>query len=226
MLKLLIICNQPETAAQYRLAAEKLGADCKVAADVREMKQIMRGRPFHGLILDVLTAVRASLNDKITLQEVSEIYPTLRVRWDAEAGRIRGIFIGRRIDKRNPLGDFIDTYCSTRPARICRENPRYRIHFNVLLSKEQTCCETTAERVVSLDISRGGCFFISTRDWQDTGAAWVRFLDISDPTPVKVTIRRRCHWGKTLQMPGIGVEFCEIDAKQLEEICQHIDKSR
>jgi hypothetical protein len=221
MTKVLIIASDPETAALYRSAVEKLGADCEVAASFAEMKQKMRNVPFNGVILDVLTAVRAPHTDKIDIQHISDVYPTLRVRWDAQAREIRGIVIGKLINKENPLGSFLDQFCRTHPARICRINKRHPIHFNVLLSKNETFTEDHTEKTTTLDISKGGCFLISNQGWQDCGVAWVRFLELSDPTPIPVVIRRWRPWGQAMLVPGIGVEYKRISPAQLEEISRH-----
>lgn len=221
MTNVLIIASNPQTAALYRMAAEKLGAKCEVALNIKEMKQQIRRTPFNGLLLDVLTAVRASFSDKIDIQNIAEVYPTLRVRWDASAGEIRGLVIGNSIDKEAPLRDFLNKFCHARPARICRMHKRYPLNFNVLLSKDRNFSEELAEKTVTLDISLGGCFVYSTQCWQDTEFAWLRFLEISDANPVQVAIRRFCPWGKTMNIPGIGVEFTQIKPGQREDICRH-----
>ena len=224
MINVLIIASDPQTAALYRVAAEKLGAKCEVAINIEEMKQQIRRVPFNGLLLDVLTAVRASLSDKIDIQSIAEVYPTLRVRWDASAGELRGLVIGSLIDKEDPLRDFLNNFCHSRPARICRMNKRYSLNFNVLLSKDENFSEDQAEKTVTLDISQGGCFLISTQCWQDTEFAWLRFLEISDAEPVQVVIRRYCPWGKTMNFSGIGVEFSQIKPGQLEDICKYFKR--
>jgi hypothetical protein len=224
MTKVLIIAGDPATANHYRMAVEELGAECEIASNITEMKQKMRKMPFNGMILDVLTAVRSSLKDKINIQNIAEVYPILRVRWDATAGELRGLVIGNLINKENPLKDFLDKFCHSRSARIFRMNKRYPVHFNVLASKDKNCAGNQTEKTVTLDISKGGCFLISTQCWQGVDYAWLRFLEISDPTPIQVVIRRHCNWGRTMHIPGIGCEFSLIKSKQLEEICGHFRK--
>lgn len=224
MIKVLIIASDPTTADRYRTAVENLGAECEVAGNIADMKLQMSKMPFNGLILDVLTAVRSSLKDKIDIQSISEAYPILRVRWDANAGEIRGLVIGNLINKENPLQDFLNKFCHSRPARTCRMNKRYPIHFNVLLSKDVNFAADQTEKTVTLDISQGGCFLISTQSWQDTEYAWIRFLEVSDPTPIQLIIRRHCAWGKTMSLPGIGTEFSQIKPNQLEDICGYFNR--
>ena len=224
MVRVLIIASDPATADLYRTAVEKLGAECEIAGDMAEMKLQMSKKPFNGLILDVLTAVRSSLKDKVDIQSISEVYPVLRVRWDSKAGEIRGLVIGNLINKESPLQDFLNKFCHSRPARICRMNKRYPVHFNVLLSKDINFAADQTEKTVTLDISQGGCFLISTQSWQEAEYAWIRFLEISDPTPVQILIRRHSDWGKTMNIPGIGTEFSQIKPNQLEDICGYFKR--
>ena len=221
MNKVLIISTNAKATEAYRKAVSTLGSECEVAKSIEEMQQILRNRPFNGLILDVLTAVRAPHKDKPTIQRFSEIYPTFRARWDEKNHKIRGMVLGRSLDKADPLGAFLEMFCRHRPARVCRVTPRYRIHFNVLLSRDANCAEAQAEKTVTLDISRGGCFLISNQDWQGTKTAWVRFRDIPRIPPVQVEIRHFCAWGHAMQVPGIGVEFQQMDPLHLETICRH-----
>lgn len=224
MERVLIISENPDMAQIYRDAVSKLGWEYEVIGHIKTLKQVIGSRPFNGMVLDVLTAVRGSFRDKIDIQHLSDIYPTLRVRWDDKTGKIRGMVIGKTIDKDNPLEDFLDNFCRNRSARICRENPRYRLHFNALLGRRETCSGDQTEKTVTLDISRGGCFLISNQDWEGVERAWIRFLDIADPSPVRVTVRRRCGWGQSMRIPGIGVEFDDIRPEQLEEISRHFKK--
>lgn len=218
MPRLLIVSGTPETAAHYRTAMEQRGAACEMTHSVADMFEILLRIPFNGLVLDVPTAIKATEKEKALLQDLSDVYPTLRVRWDARAGQIRGLLLGQTLNGADPVGDFMDRFCRSRPARTCRKNKRYQLHFNALLSSEETVREGRAEKVFTVDISEGGCYLFSSRSWENRDVAWVRFIELSDPTPIRLEVRRCVRWGEGLQIPGIGAQFSEIPPGQLQEL--------
>jgi hypothetical protein len=222
MIKVLVLAGTSETRQIFLTALDKLGVPCDVAFSVSEMRRKLLHTPFNGVILDVLTVVRASQKEKLFIQEISELYPTLRVRWDSQTRRIRGLVFGRSLDRDDPVGDFLEKHCRPWPARMCREDKRLPLHFNALLSRNREFREEEVEKSVTLDLSEGGCFLISGRSWQRGEFLWVRFLELTDPAPIGAEIRR-CHpWGEGMQIPGIGVQFGEIDPGQLQEIRRYL----
>jgi hypothetical protein len=222
MIKVLVLAGNPETLPLVRSALEELGARHEVCHTVSEMRQKLHRVPFNGLILDVLALVRTSQQDKLFIQEISELYPTLRMRWDSRARCIRGLVFGTPLDREEPVRDFLEKCCRSWPARIYREGKRLPLHFNALLSRNEDFREKGQEKTVTLDLSEDGCFLITTQAWQKEEVAWVRFVELADPTPIQVEIRRYRPWGKGLQIPGIGVKFKEILPGQLQEIRRYL----
>jgi hypothetical protein len=222
MIKVLVLAGTPEIRQIFLRALENLGAPCDVAFSVSEMRRKLLHTPFNGVILDVLTIVRASQKEKLIIQEISELYPTLRVRWDSRARRIRGLVLGRSLDRDDPVGDFLEKCCRFWPARTCREDRRLPLHFNALLSRDGEFREEEIEKTVTLDLSEGGCFLISGRSWQNGELVWVRFLELADPAPIPAEIRRCRPWGEGMEIPGIGVRFGEIRPGQLREIRRYL----
>jgi hypothetical protein len=226
MNRVLILDSHPQTLAIYRRALEELGANCETAENFTELKQKLLQVPFNGVVIDVLTAVRANPEEKRLLQEIVEVYPTLRVRWDAGAGRIRGLVFGKSLAGDHPLHYFLKHLCRNHPARSFRASKRYLLHFNALLWRDSACRPDQSERSLTLDISLGGCFLVTFDDqWQNQQHAWLQLLELSDPTPIEVIIRRFSPWGKNPTIPGLGVEFLQLGPGQAEELRQHFPKT-
>jgi hypothetical protein len=204
---ILIVAARPEHAAVYRKALMRRNASCETAQDIADMHRRVLRTPFNGLMLDVYTTMKASQEEKTIIQETTEIYPTMRVRWDVGAHQIRGLVLGQTLDHEDPLGDFLDRFCRCRPARICRGSKRHAIHCNVLLSRRADFRANDVEKTVTLDISEGGCFLITSETWHDGETAWLRFVDLCDAAPVQAEVRRHLPWGQGLSIPGIGVKF-------------------
>jgi hypothetical protein len=222
MIKILVLAGSPETRQSFLTALENLDLPFDVAFSVSEMRQKLLHTPFNGVILDVLTMVRASQKEKLFIQEISELYPTLRVRWDSRSERIRGLVFGRSLDGDDLVGDFLEKCCRPWPARTCREDRRLPLHFNALLSSDREFRKEDVEKTVTLDLSEGGCFLISGRSWQKGNLLWVRFRELTDPAPIRAEIRRYRPWGEGMVIPGIGIRFEEIRPGQLQEIRRHL----
>jgi Tfp pilus assembly protein PilZ len=92
------------------------------------------------------------------------------------------------------------------------------VHFNVLLSNDESMDEKKLERTVMINISKGGCFLFSGRDWSDTSKAWLIINELTDKTPIEGDIRWSVEWGKQMTIPGIGLSFKHIKSSQLEEL--------
>lgn len=225
MSHVLILDSHPQTLAIYRQALEELGANCETAGNFTELKQKLLQLPFNGVVIDVLTAVRANPEEKHLLQEIAEAYPTLRVRWDAGAGMIRGLVFGKSLAGDHPLRYFLEQLCRNHPPRTFRTSRRHAIHLNVLLSRDGGFRPDQSERSVTLDISLGGCFLVTFDDrWENQQHAWLQLLELSDPTPIEIIIRRVSPWGKNPTIPGLGVEFLQLRPGQAEELRQRFQK--
>ena len=220
MIKLLLLSSNSEAVSACQQTLEERGANCAWAGDVVDMHRQLVSTPFNGLILDVLTTARIAQKDRALVQEVSEYYPTLLLRWNKASQKVRGLVFGEILDKEDPLGDFVERFCQAERALTFRENRRYDIHFNVLLSPEQDFSGELVERTVTLDLSRGGCFIISSRDWKNINQAWIRILELSDPTPIRVQLCSRVPWGEQTRIPGIGIKFIDLQPTQQQEIYQ------
>ena len=44
--------------------------------------------------------------------------------------------------------------------------------------------------------------------------------ELDDSKPILSEVKWNKEWGKTMQLPGIGVKFENIDGAQLKEICE------
>jgi Tfp pilus assembly protein PilZ len=223
MIKLLLLSSNPEAVSACQKAFEALGVYCSWASSVANMHQQLVSTPFNGLLLDVLTTARLSPKDRVLVQEVSEYYPTLLMRWNTAAQKVRGLVFGEILDKDDPLGDFVTRFCRPERSLVYRENKRYDIHFNVLLSSDKGFSKELVEKTVTLDLSRGGCFIISSRNWQNIDYAWIRLLELTDPSPIQVQLCRYVPWGEQARISGIGVKFMDLPPDQQQEIHRHCE---
>jgi Tfp pilus assembly protein PilZ len=212
---ILIVAAHSEHAEIYRKAVKRAGTSCDVAHSIDDMHEKMCRTAYNGVLLDVFTTVKASPREKILIQEISDAYPSMRVRWDVRKRQVCGLVLGKTLDRDDPVGDFVDRFCRCHPARKCRGSKRYPLHFNVLLSRQRDS-QNDLEKTVTLDISEGGCFLITSQAWQDGENVWLRFADLCDGTPVQAEVCRHQPWGESLCVPGIGVKFMQMPPTLLQ----------
>lgn len=223
MIKLLLLSSNPEAVSACRKTLQSLGIECEWTSKVSDMRRWLVGTPFNGLIFDVLTAARTSPVERALLQEFSDYYPTLMMRWNSASRKVRGLVFGEILDKEDPLGDFVGRFCQPDRALVYRKTKRFNIHLNVLLSPKDEFTEQQVEKTVTLNLSRGGCFIISSRNWQHVEHAWIRLPDLADPTPIGVEVCQYLPWGEQKQIPGIGVKFTELQPDQqraVDDLCE------
>ncbi|OEU77516.1 MAG: hypothetical protein BA869_12390 [Desulfuromonadales bacterium C00003107] len=223
MIKVLLLSDNTEAVSACQKALAALGVGCAWAGSVADMHRQLVSTPFNGLILDVLTTAKTSQKEKTLIQEVSEYYPSLLMRWNTATQKARGLVYGEILDKEDPLGDFITRFCRPERALVYRENKRYDIHFNALLSLDKGLSKELVEKTVTLDLSRGGCFIISSRNWQNIDHAWLRLLELRDPSPIRVQLCCYVPWGAQARIPGIGVKFIDLQPSQQQEIHRHCE---
>jgi hypothetical protein len=223
MIKVIILADTPQTLSIFGTALDNLGIHYEKAESVLKMRKKMQTAPFNGVILDVLTTIKAAPQEKIIIQEISELYPTLRLRWDSRNHCFRGLIIGETLDQKHPISDFLQRFCYSTPERVFRQHKRLPIHFNVLISQDEEFSENKTEKSVTLDISGGGCFLFSTRNWEKIDVAWVRFLDFSEKGPYRVQICRFLPWGRGKFFPGIGVKFVDLTPDQIKELGRQLN---
>jgi Tfp pilus assembly protein PilZ len=169
--------------------------------------------PLNGVILEVGRLLRSSRHEQEVLREYLKPFPVLRVnvqRGD-EGATLR------------PLGSmeqFLTTVCPEFLARTVRGGVRIRLHLPVLVADVADQEFARATPTYSLDVSQGGMFLFSARDW--SGTDWVRlecpFLD--DDTPFMGHIRWRKPWGGLFEPSGIGLMFMDMSDAQHAELCE------
>lgn len=225
MIKLLLLSDNTEAVSACQKAFKQIDVCCEWVDNIENMNQRLVRGPYNGLVLDVLATAKFSPKDKAFIQEVSEYYPTLMVRWNTAVQKIGGLVFGEILDKEDPLGDFVKRFCRSDRALIFRENKRYDIHLNVLLSPDQKFSMERVEKTATLDLSRGGCFIISSHNWNNIDYAWIRLLELDDSSPIRVELCSYVPWGKQTRIPGIGTKFIDLQPNQRQEIYQYCDDS-
>jgi hypothetical protein len=216
--KLLLVVQDLNARTEYQRALESLEVQFDTVENLTELHGALLEAPYNGLLLDVSVMARASRSDKALVGDLLDLFPVVRLSWDAHANEIRSLFFGQTGGDPVELEDFVQQHCQAFNARCIRRHVRRAVHLNILVAQSDDLSEVAAQRTNSLDISVSGCFLYSTADWQDSRTAWLQISELADSTPIAADIRWHTPWGTAKRLPGIGLEFRQLTSGQLEEI--------
>ena len=223
MMKLVLICKEGEARQAYLNEIDAIGVDVDVVSSCSEFLNTKAMNSYQGLMVDLVTQMKMSGEEKSIAKDMLEFYPTLQLKWDAQSGSIRNISCGKRatsdtIDEFISIREFISRECQAFEARAIRQSMRKMVHFNVLLSTDEIMDEKNMERTITINMSKSGCFMFSGRVWRKHLTVWFIMHDLKDKTPVSGDIRWSVEWGKRRVIPGIGIRFKQIKPSQMEEL--------
>lgn len=60
----------------------------------------------------------------------------------------------------------------------------------------------------------------SCQDWSNISDIWVVVQELDDKTPIPGEIRWRQPWGKSMAIPGIGIQVKELTAGQKAQLVE------
>lgn len=157
-----------------------------------ELRVTLETVPVCGILLELATAVRASAHDKQETAEMLELYPFVKFRVLGAEVRIAA----------DTLPGFVER-CRQFEPRTIRRSVRQVRYLAVYLSADDTF--TDAEKVVTADVSVGGCFVYTVREWETGSRVWLKFPGNEVVACGKVCSSRP--WGNNKFLPGIGIQL-------------------
>lgn len=223
MAKLLLYVHDSDIEKIYLDLANASGMDCDVVHSFDEFYAQDSGVSYCGLLVDIVSSIRASQFDRESLKSLMDVYPSMRLRWDSAGGDIRTLMTGAGVGQKISLEQFFTRYCRLFFARPVRSSRRRVINCNVLSSVYVEMPEETTTRTVTSDISVGGCFLYSSNCLTSGTILWIRFIDLVDNSPIQVEVVWCREWGKTMSLPGVGVKFVSIKDGQRQELAALVD---
>ena len=175
---------------------------------------------YNGLIIDILTLVRCSKEEKVIAYECINFYPVLRVKWEAKHKKIKLSPLEQTFspDMESALRFFIESRCKSFPARSLRRQKRRPLNLNLLYCSDSSFPVQDTHRSFTVNLSLGGIFLHSMRDLPEGETVWLRFLEFADQTPIAATVRWSQRWGVSRCIPGAGLRFETLTARQEKEL--------
>jgi len=194
MTTVVVVAKSEKTRRSIVKIVEMEGGSALGVASLAELLTVLEETPVSGIILDLITSTKASAQEKLETNEPIQLYPNIKVKVIEDQVNTLG--------KGMTLGQFVHD-CQAFKPRSIRKSIRRERHIAFFLSRDNSF--SAIEKVVTLNISDGGCFICSTSDWQVGERVWLRFID-NDCVMSGVVVWWQ-PWGNNKKMPGIGIRF-------------------
>jgi Tfp pilus assembly protein PilZ len=213
LVRVLLISRPGQAREIYARALQRAGAEVDVAGSIEDLHEAVTHQPYHGVVVDIPTKIQALRDHKELVSSILGSFPVIQVNVDPATGRIRALRYG--CDRKNDrLEDFIRRECRRAVPRLFRRRPRSSICCQVRLRAVRCSSGAPGERTVSVNLSEGGCFLFTAKAYAVGDKVSMLFREIDPRRPLMGVVRHRIPWGERSVMPGIGVEFSDLDDYQ------------
>jgi hypothetical protein len=218
--KILIVVKDAEAGQAYANALCEIGVAYDIASSFNEMSCMAIQNAYNGLVIDILTLVRSSKEEKIIAYECINLFPVLRVKWENKKKRINLSPLEQSFspDTESAIKFFVESRCRPFAARSLRRHSRKNLNLNVLFCPSGTFTAKKAVETFTVSISLGGVFLYTPQVFEQGHMVSLRFLELSDPAPIAATVRWSHEWGESRSIPGVGLKFDRLTEAQEREI--------
>jgi PilZ domain-containing protein len=189
-----VIAGSADVRSAMEAPLRSLGLDVKGLASLGELASTLKDVQVGGILLELATAIKASPEDKEAANELMRFYPFARFRVIGEEVKVLG--------EEKSLEAFARQCGQFKPRGLRRET-RENKHLAVYLSTDHLFDD--AEEAVTINVSKGGCFVYSVREWRIGSSVWLRFL--GDQVAISGNVCYWHAWGNNKVIPGIGIKF-------------------
>ena len=220
-IKILIIANGEEAMQAYTRALSYITSAYDVAVSFKDAQSMATETPYNGILLDLLTLVRSSKEEKLIAYNLINLYPSIRIKYDMKSKEIKLAPIDQSlpIDSQASLRLFIESRCDSFPARSLSRHKRTNTYLDVLLCSNDSFSQEESIKTFTVDISVNGAFLHTTQSFQRGDRVWLRFKDLVDSTPIEAKVCWNNEWGVgSRSVSGIGIEFEILSDSQKDEI--------
>ncbi|MFO7570292.1 MAG: PilZ domain-containing protein [Smithellaceae bacterium] len=215
---IILVCKEGPAREAYLREASSIGIEVDTVGTFGELLQKMITKSYQGIMVDLMTSIKSSREDKSIAQNVLDAFPLVQLKWDQQTNLIHTI--SSCMASNGSLAQFITDECRAFKPRIVRIDVRKNIHFNVLISADPAMDVSNTQRSITVNISRGGCFLYSTSAWTNVSGIWMVIHELDDKTPVQGEIRWRQPWGRVMDIPGIGIQVVQMTQNQRRQLVE------
>ncbi|MBU5636727.1 PilZ domain-containing protein [Geomonas sp. Red69] len=218
--RILMVVREPEARSAYEQILDRIGVSYHTAGDFNEALRMTVQSAYNGLLIDILTLVRCSKEEKSIAYDCINFYPTLRIKWDS---RQQSITLGPQenspaaADTDAALARFVQDRCGSFSARCLRRFARKDSYLSLLLSSSTALCAAAPLKTFTVNISQGGAFVHTTHPFAKGDRVRLRFPELSGEAAIEAGVCWCIPWGRCRSIPGIGVMFDQgMSPRQVE----------
>lgn len=177
---------------------------------------------FNGILIDIPTYIKSSMESKEFLSDISEIYPAARISYNKKADDMDLIVSGEM--HKVSLHEFLDR-CGSFTARKLRRYKRIPSCLNIRLAFEHDG-EPTELLCTSTNISEDGMFVVTFTNNMPVGTdVKIQVLELNKNGSLRGTVMRSLKWGeKPFQAPGFGVRISGAEKEVFADYMKLIEK--
>ena len=177
-INILLVAHSEESRKKYKIAAQKLGVNVVAVPSFFNLDQTITEKRYHGLLVDLSTKLKAARKDEQFVRNIVDKFPVAALNISKKNQNVKALFYGQQ--RGRTLEDFINKECRCFTPRRFRYHVRKQIHFNLIVSKENSFKEGDCERTATIDVSKGGCFIFSIHSWTKGQDVWFIIKELKD----------------------------------------------
>ena len=193
MTTIVIISNSNEIRHTILNSLDSLNCCLLPLNSLAELPAVLHEIPINGIIIDIITATRATASEKQDTFHILQLFPHIKVKLHQNEIRAVGA---------TTLEQFMLEACKDFESRIIRKSPRLVRHVGVEIRRPAATGES--ERSFTYNFSLGGCFVCSTGNWLVGEQVQLSFVGFGE-----VVAGRVCWWEPwgARKVPGVGIKF-------------------
>lgn len=213
--RILMVVNEPEAREAYRQALDRIGVAYHTAGSFNEVLRMSIDCAYSGLLIDLLTLVRCSKEEKSIAYDCINFYPSLRVKWDTRSKSMSLSPQERSLhcNAETGLSYFIESRCQPFPARSMRKFKRKESYLPLAFAASASP-DAEKAKTFTVNISQGGAFVHTVEKLPKGTPVWLSFLEQAGQPPILALACWSIEWGSCRSIPGVGVRFDSLTEEQ------------
>jgi len=214
--RILAVVSNPEAAKAYSEALTEIGVTFDLADSIEKMEAMVMDHAYNGLLIDIVTLVRSTKEEKVIAYDCMNLFPVLRVTWDPKRRKIKLSPLEQSFSPNTEatLRFFVESRCSSFAARTLRRDKRRPLNLNLLFSTEESFPPQKTWRSFTVNVSQGGVFLHTLESFAKESTLWLRILELADQPAIAARVCWSLEWGGSRNIPGVGLKFIALDEGQ------------